>query len=286
MDTLQVSGLLRFLYENPAGRFLLKIITLPVFSKIAGVFMSSSLSRPFIKGFIRKNDIDMHDYGRVGSYGTFNEFFTRKIRENARPVDLRPEALIAPCDGRLTAFPIDDETVFSIKNSTYSVADLVNDGDLAKSYRGGTALVSRLCVDDYHRYCYVDDGSKGDNIHIRGRLHTVQPIALRNDPVFVQNSREYTVMDTENFGRVTQIEVGALMVGKIRNYQRVCDIKKGREKGMFLFGGSTIILLLSKDAALIDEEFFENTENGSETLVKMGEKIGTANNRQNQQIQE
>ena len=282
INTIEEPGTLKFLYENAFGRALLKIATLPVFSIIAGAFLDSSLSKRFIKGFIEKNHIDMYDYGRSGSYTSFNDFFTRKVREGVRPVDEDPDSLISPCDGKLTAFTIDGDQIFAIKGSFYSVADLLKDEELADEYREGTALVFRLTVDDYHRYCYIDDGRKDDNVHLRGRLHTVQPIALRNVPVFVQNSREYTVMDTEHFGRVIQIEVGALMVGKIKNHQRVCEIKRGREKGMFLFGGSTIILLFKEGAVNIDGEIFQNTERDLETVVKMGEKIGEAGRRTQQ----
>ena len=105
-------------------------------------------------------------------------------------------------------------------------------------------------------------------------LHTVQPIALNMYPVFVQNSREYAVMHTENFGDVVQVEVGALMVGKIKNHISSGKIERCKEKGMFLFGGSTIILLCDKNAVEIDETFFTNTNNNKETIVKMGQVIG------------
>ena len=77
----------------------------------------------------------------------------------------------------------------------------------------------RLTVEDYHRYFYIDGGSKGENVFIEGRLHTVQPIALEHRRVFTENCREYTVLHTENFGDVTQVEVGAMMVGRIVNNQ-------------------------------------------------------------------
>ncbi|MCH5202771.1 MAG: phosphatidylserine decarboxylase, partial [Oscillospiraceae bacterium] len=92
--------------------------------------------------------------------------------------------------------------------------------------------------------------------------------------VFVQNSREYTVLHTDNFGDVVQVEIGALMVGKIKNHHQKGEITRGAEKGMFLFGGSTIVLLINKDKAEIDNIFFENTANEMETIVKMGEAIG------------
>lgn len=131
----------------------------------------------------------------------------------------------------------------------------------------------RLCVDDYHRYCYIDDGTKEENIFIPGVLHTVNPIALENYKIYSQNQREYTIMHTKNFGDVIQIEVGAMMVGKIVNYDGKTDIKRGEEKGKFLYGGSTIILLLNQNIK-IDDDIIKNTQDGAETIVKMGEKIG------------
>lgn len=276
ISKIEEGGFLNFLYTSAAGRILLKVAVLTVWSKLVGYFMDSGLSKSLIKKFIEKNGIDMHDYGRVGTYGTFNEFFTRRVRKSARPVDQDHKALIAPCDGKLTAYKLDEGTILRIKGSFYSLADVLKNDGLASMYRGGCALIFRLTVDDCHRYCYIDWGKKGDNHHIKGILHTVRPIAFRHDNVYKRNAREYTVMDTLNFGQVTQMEVGAMMVGQIKNHQRICEIKRGREKGMFLYGGSTIILLLEEGKVVIDDEIMTNTENGFETIVKMGEKIGEA----------
>ena len=81
-------------------------------------------------------------------------------------------------------------------------------------------------------------------------------------------------METENFGNILMMEVGATMVGRIVNYHGESAVTRGQEKGRFEFGGSTIIALLEKDAAIIDEDLWENTKNGDETIVRMGEKIG------------
>ena len=131
-------------------------------------------------------------------------------------------------------------------------------------------------MDHYHRYCYVDDGYKGENIFLPGMLHTVRPIALETVPVFVRNCREYTLMETEHFGSLCQIEVGALLVGKIANLHGAGPIRRGAEKGRFLYGGSTVILLLGKGKVQLDEELFRATENGSETPVRMGQALGRA----------
>lgn len=273
LKTLPQDKSLKFLYKNSFGRIILKVITLPFVSSLVGAYMNSGLSKGRIDKFIRTNGINMEDYEKA-EFKSFNEFFTRKIKAEKRPFPKEKSVLFSPCDGKLSAYKISKDTVLPVKGSSYTISQLLDNPDLAKEYEGGSCLVFRLAVDDYHRYCYIDNGTKTDNVKIKGKLHTVQPIALNMMPVFVQNSREYTVLHTENFGDVVQIEVGALCVGKIKNHHGSGKITAGQEKGMFLFGGSTIILLIHKDEAEIQQEFFKNTENSLETIVKMGEPIG------------
>ncbi len=273
INNLKQDKSLKFLYKNPIGRIILKGITLPFISSIVGAYMSSPLSKGRIKKFVASNCINMDEY-KEKEFKSFNDFFTREIKKEKRPFPVDSRVLFSPCDGKLSAYNITKDTVLPVKGSHYTISQLLNNENLAKAYDGGYCLVFRLAVDDYHRYCYIDSGFKEENIKIKGKLHTVQPIALNRYPVFIQNSREYTVLHTENFGNVVQIEVGALMVGKIKNHHSQGKINRGEEKGMFLFGGSTIILLLSKNSVEIDRELFENTANNLETIVKMGEKIG------------
>ena len=267
------SGILRFLYNTVPGRMVLKIITSPTISKIGGAYMDCRVSKIHIKGFIKNNNIDMTQYEKA-KYGCFNDCFTRKIKKEMRPINMEENAFIAPCDGRLSAYHISENSDFYIKKSYYSVSDLIKNSKRAPDFNGGVCLVFRLCVDDYHRYGYVDDGKIVENNYVPGVLHTVRPIALNRYPVFVQNSREYSVIETNNFGTIAQIEVGALMIGKIKNHQKSGLVKKGREKGMFLYGGSTIVVLLEKDKVDIDEKYFRNTANDIETKVKFGSTIG------------
>lgn len=273
LNKLKVDKSLKFLYENIVGRIILRGITLPFISSVVGAYMSSPLSKGRIKRFISANSIDMGEYEKA-EYHCFNDFFTRKIKKGARPLPKDCDKMFSPCDGKLSAYKIDDDTVLPVKGSTYTISQLLNNKQLAEKYRGGYCLVFRLAVDDYHRYIYLDSGQQEQSVKIRGKLHTVQPIALNKYPVFIQNSREYSVIHTEHFGDVVQVEVGALMVGKIVNHLRKGNVKRGEEKGMFKFGGSTIILLCREDAVEIDEIFFENTENNLETIIKMGEVIG------------
>lgn len=268
------SRFLSFLYHNFLGRCLLKILTLPFISKLCGFFLDSKLSKFLIKPFIRNNNININDYD-VENINSFNDFFTRKIKAELRPISRESNDFICPCDGLLSAYKIDKDLVMPIKQSSYSIKSLLQDEKLAQKYVGGICLVFRLCVNHYHRYCYIDNGHKKGNTFIKGRLHTVRPIALESLPVFVQNSREYTTLNTDNFGDVTQIEVGAMLVGKIKNHHQSYEFMKGEEKGMFLYGGSTIVILVEKDRVNFLEDFFKNTNEQIETPVVMGQIIGT-----------
>lgn len=273
LNNLKQDKSLQFLYKNTLGRIILKVITLPFISSVVGKYMSSPLSKGRIKKFIHNNNIDMTQYEET-TYSCFNDFFTRKIKVENRPFPKDTSLFFSPCDGKLSAYKISGDTVLPVKGSHYTISQLLNNNALAEEYKDGYCLVFRLAVDDYHRYAYIDNGIQNQSVKIKGKLHTVQPIALNLYPVFVQNSREYAVLQTENFGNVVQVEVGALMVGKIKNHISSGKIERTKEKGMFLFGGSTIILLCKKENVEIKEEFFTNTKNDKETIVKMGEVLG------------
>ena len=161
-----------------------------------------------------------------------------------------------------------------VKQSRYTVSSLLGGDSVSKNYQNGICLVFRLCVNHYHRYCYIDNGVKGKNVFLPGKLHTVRPVALEEFPVFTQNCREYTVIKTENFGDIVQMEVGAMLVGKIKNYHGSGNVRRGEEKGMFLYGGSTVIVLLEEGRAHLPEELYQAAENRIETPVKMGQRIG------------
>ena len=184
-----------------------------------------------------------------------------------------PVCLSAPCDGRLSAYHLEETGVFDIKGSRYDVRALLGGDPRAALFSGGDCLVFRLCVDDYHRYHYIDDGEKGENVFIPGRLHTVRPIALEHTNVFIQNCREYTLMQTRHFGTVAQIEVGALLVGRVCNHDGAGAFTRGAEKGCFYYGGSTVVLLLQKGRATVDERFFAATRRGEETRVLLGQRL-------------
>ena len=267
--------LLTFLYQTMPGRLALKFLSARPLSRMAGRILNAPFSRLLIPPFIRHFHISLRDY-EPAHYACFNDFFCRKIKPGRRPADLRADALIAPCDGLLSAYKIREHTVIPVKQSRYSIRSLLAGDPIYKEYANGVCLAFRLCVNHYHRYCYVDDGVKGGNHFIAGKLHTVRPAALKTTPVFTENCREYTILQTKNFGTVIQMEVGAMLVGKISNYHEAGAVRKGQEKGKFLYGGSTVIVLLKKNTVKLPHRLFDATNAGYETPVRMGEKIGTA----------
>lgn len=273
MEEERSGSVLSFLYHNPIGRVVLRLLTNPVISKVAGAFLSTRCSKFLIRPYVRNYQIDLSAY-EPKRYCSFNDFFTRKIRMEHRPFVMTGETLVSPCDGKLSVYRITSNSVFPVKGRSYTVRELLRDAELAEQFQDGFCFVFRLTVDDYHRYFYFDDGRKSVNVFLKGRLHTVRPIALEKETVFCENSREYTVIDTDHFGKAVQMEVGALMVGRICNYHQVKQIRRGEEKGLFEFGGSTIILLLQKGAVEPDKELLSNTTHGWETEVRCGEPIG------------
>lgn len=263
-----------FLYKTLPGRLLVYPLTRRPFSKICGAFMDSPLSKFMIKPFIRANRIDMSEYPDR-SYKSFNDFFCRSIKPQLRPVDMDPGHLIAPCDGLLSAWKINQDLVLSVKQCRYTLTSLLKNGPLARQYRDGMCLVFRLCVNNYHRYVYADSGQKSRNVFIPGVLHTVRPAALEEISVFRENCREYTIIRSRTFDDIIQMEVGAMLVGRIVNHMQKGRAERGQEKGYFEYGGSTIILLLKKDQADILPEILKNSEQGIETPVKLGQMIGS-----------
>lgn len=269
---------LRFLYKTILGRMFLKLLVHPKVSKAAGRFLSSGASRWLVPRYIKKHQIDM-DNIEIPSDGfsSFNAFFTRK--RQIEYCDLTHNHLISPCDGLLTPVDLAQTTVFDVKNTKFSLEDLLKDRKLASKFQDGLALVFRLTPADYHRYCYVADGKILCSRKIHGKLHCVRPIALRTIPVFTQNSREYQVLAAKKFKTIIQMEIGALLVGKIKNQKLSVDsnyVQAGEEKGYFEFGGSTIIILLQKNTVCLNEELYARQDENGEISVSRGEYVAKA----------
>lgn len=260
---------LELLYNSLGGRvFLQTIAARPWFSDLLANYHKSTWSHKDIVPFIQKHDIKVCPNCANKHYKTFNDFFIRKKKVN---VDLTKNVLVSPADSKMRFFQISDDLRIKIKGTTYSIADILGSEVDAQAFKNGTCIVFRLSVDDYHRYHYIDNGKQVYHRKIKGQLHTVRPISEKYK-VYSRNAREVTIMETENFGMVGQVEVGALMVGKIINHEQLV-FKKYEEKGYFEFGGSTIVLFL-QDKIKFDEDIEKAVADGYEVKVSAGERIG------------
>ena len=257
---------LKFLYNNPVGRITLRLLSGHLCSKMYALYNNSRLSKKKIASFAQKYNLENVDVDR---FKTFSEFFSRRER---RDVVTDKNVLISPADSKVLCYKIDSQQLIKVKNSVYSLQDLT--GFEVSGYSGGVCLVFRLSMDDYHRYCFIDSGRLIESRHIKGKLHTVSSISKKYR-VFAQNDRIVGRLETDNFGGIIQIEIGAMLVGRIRNLNKR-NFKKGEEKGFFELGGSTIVILL-KEGVYIDDDIAAQSENGIETIVKYGEKIGGKN---------
>ena len=268
--TLQYSGSVIFLYTSIIGRVIIKLINNRFVSKVVGRYMNSKISTKRINKTIKENNIDMSLFEKK-EYTSFNDFFTRK-KKNLN-FDTNKNHFVSPADAKVLAIKLNKNSSFDIKRSNYDLKTIIKE-DLSDKYKDGYALIFRLEVSDYHRYHFIDDGTLDEYKYIKGRLNTVQPIAY-NKKIFHTNSREYTILHTKNFGDVVEVDVGALLVGKITNNKEIKKYKKGDEKGYFEFGGSTIILFVQDKKVTIDNDILLNSTLGKETIVSCGEKIGT-----------
>lgn len=265
---------LLFLYNTVLGRLMLRFFISKTYSKRNAKSNNKKNSARKISRFVKTYRIDLTEFENI-DYTSFGDFFIRKIKAGKRPISTGIYDFISPADSKLLTYKIDEALNIHIKNSIYTVSELICNETLAKEYQNGICLVFRLSVDDYHRYIYFDDGEIMRTRKIDGVLHTVTPIATKKHRVFSENYRELALLNTKHFGEVLQIEIGALLVGKINNYPATC-FKKGDEKGYFELGGSTIVLLLKENTVRIDEDIIDYSRQEIETKVKLGEKIGVA----------
>lgn len=267
-----------FLYNNKFGKLLMNVIFKRRFtSNLIGFHKNSKYSKKEILPFINTFKINVDEILRpIDSFVSFNDFFIRELKEGSRKVDIDVKSLISPADSKLLTYTIKNDTIIPFKGSRFTIYELLKNHDLANEYIDGVCLVFRLAPVDYHRFCYIDDGYHQEITPINGNLHSVNNFALSSGTkVFQENYREYCVLHTKNIKKVIHIDVGAIGVGRIKQHNiKGCSFKKGQEKGYFEFGGSTIILLFKKNTVKIDSDILKYSENGIETIVKYGSKIG------------
>lgn len=277
-EKVYFEGIIRFFYgKNRLGRWLAHITaTFPLFSRFFGFLQKQPFSKRKIAPFIKKYGVDTSEFlNSVDTFDSFNDFFIRKLKSEARPL-ATTEAII-PADGRFLFYQ-DSEACdgFVIKGEKFSLATLLGSKALAKEYLGASMVIGRLCPTDYHRFHFPCSNTPSMPRIINGPLYSVNPIALRHNlQNFAKNKRCITTLDSPHFGEVILIEVGAANVGTIQQtYQPEKKYQKGDEKGYFSFGGSAIVLLFQKNKIIFENDLKKNSEQHIETLCLMGQSLG------------
>ncbi len=274
-------GFLRWTYKTALGRLSLwAMVKRKGFSDWYGWRMNSRKSAERIAPFIKQYGLDENEFLHpVSWFSSFNDFFYRQLKPEARPIFPDETAAVFPADGRHLGFQnVDEMDGIFVKGETFSLSELLGSTEAAKSYAGGSMILSRLCPVDYHRFHYPVEGEILSRELINGPLYSVNPLALKqNIHIFSQNKRMVTVIDSPTFGKVNMLEVGATCVGSmIYTSEASGQVNKGDEKGYFRFGGSSTILLFEKDKITLCEDLAEHSSEHRELYAKVGDVMGTA----------
>ena len=308
-----------FLYNHFLGRVLLKMIfARPYFSFLRGLYYNSFLSKKDIAPFVEKYGLSKELLKK--KYQSFGDFFSRKEAVYLREAGKLP--FYASASGKVLAYKIDEEgriilppgvqkegagkkenfhfLPLEIKGNFYSIEKILR-APCPDFLKGGTLLIFRLSLSDYHRYIFPAEGKLLRRKRIKGRLDSVRKEAA-HFKAFSENKREISLLELTGMGKILHVEVGAMLVGHIHNhfrsktfsdkgaqnkrknlgekttkfnrgYQQTFRFTAGEEKGYFSLGGSTIVELLN-EKIVIDEDLFENTNKGLETKLEIGERIG------------
>jgi len=277
LKTEKVAGekWLVWLYNNPVGEASLwGLAKRKVVSSIYGDMMDCPSSAEKIGPFVEEFNIDL-GIAQKQQFSTFNDFFTRKLKRDARLVDTNSNIVVSPADGKVLAYSNIINSDFIVKGYQFDVYSFLEDSALARKYHDGSLLIVRLAPNDYHRFHFPVDDSVSPIVRITGDYYSVNPIALHKmAEIFCLNKREFVVISNQQFGDVIMAEVGATMVGSIIQTYNGNKVTKGEEKGFFKFGGSTVVLLFEKGKIHIDKDLLMNTSKNLETTVKVGERIG------------
>ena len=272
-------GFLRWAYGNPLGNLSLHaFVKRPAFSKWYGWRMSKPESAQRVLPFIAKYGLDPDDFAETPcTFRSFNEFFFRKLKTAARPIDAAP--VVFPADGRHLGFPdISAIDSFFVKGQRFDLAALLDDDALAAKYAKGSLVLSRLCPVDYHRFHFPAAGVPSETRLINGPLFSVSPIALaRNLSYLWTNKRTLTELKTDDFGTILLLEIGATCVGTIQQtFKPGIPVEKGAEKGYFAFGGSSTITIFEPGHATLADDLLENSAKQTELYARVGSAMATS----------
>ena len=264
-----------------------KLLTV-LMGKLASL-RGGAFTHALVRRFVAHYKVNMQEAAdpRIESYGSFNDFFTRPLREGARPIADSP--LVCPVDAAISQFgPIEHDQIFQAKGHSYSTtALLAGDAELARRFDHGHFATLYLAPKDYHRIHMPCDGRLVSMTYVPGDLFSVNPVTARHVPgLFARNERVVCVFDTP-WGPFVNVLVGATIVGSIatvwhgivnpprtrhvrqwRYEHQEIVLRQGQEMGRFLLG-STVVMLFTRNVLTFNADWAPTRP------VKLGEAMGT-----------
>lgn len=273
----------KWLYNSFWGKFLSNSLVKAPLSILYGQLQDLPISKNKIPGFIENFQIDMSEFlpekgkDELEPYSSFNTFFVREFKDGAREIEKSPDKMPAFSEARYFGYSsITDDKTIPVKGKFLNAQELLSNSKWTETFKDGPLLLARLCPVDYHRFHFPDSGHVLDHYKVGGLYHSVNPIALKaKEDIFSTNVREVTILETENFGKIAYVEVGAICVGRIEQSTDLTTFKRGQEKGYFLFGGSTVIIIGEKGKWSPSSDIIDYTNKGMETYIQLGDVVAT-----------
>jgi phosphatidylserine decarboxylase len=264
-------------YESEPRRSVTQWIkSQPLYDRLYAAYQNTRWSARQIEPFVHRYHIDLSEFEPV-KYRSFAQFFDRRFRSGARKFPAAPEEMGAFAEARYLAWPaLTADQQFPVKGHSLSAENILGNAERARSFIGGPVFLVRLAPVDYHRVHYCDDGITLDHDQLGRRLWTVNQHALRSkQDILFSNERNVNLLDTRHFGRLGFVEIGALSVGRIvQTHPLDKPFLRGQEKSVFRFGGSAIVVFGERRAWRPSDDIVSRTNEGVETLVRLGEPIG------------
>ena len=271
-------GLFHWLYNTNSGKRLRPfVLHSKLIHLLTAKYCDSTFSKHLIPKFVKVAKVNVDEAEKpISKYNSFNEFFTRKLKPECRPIDIDPLTLISPADGKLLVVPeISENSKIIIKGIKFNIKELLQSNLLSKKFEGGSCIVVRLYLGDYHRTHFPLNGVPGSPRFIKGQYYSVSPFFGNNTNFYCLNHRSVTEFKSDLAGFQVFVEIGGFLISSINHtYKANIHVKKGKQKGWFAFGGSTIVALFEKERIKYDSDLEQNSLKGIETYVKLGRVIG------------
>lgn len=273
------ASFLNWSYNTRFGRVLTQLVfSRQMVSRLIGWLCQRRFSRYFIGPFARWSQLDAADLPcQLTQFQTFSEFFTRPMAPGRRTLAGSKWICISPVDGKAYVIAkISKDESLRIKRCVFNLSRLLNDPAAAQRFDGGTAVIFRLCLCDYHRFHFPVSGIPNMAVSIAGRCYAGGPYnETFHVPFYFENVRMITTINSDSFGHVAMVEIGAFTVASIvQKYRPRQYVIHGEQKGWFEPGGSTVVLVFQQDAIEVDSQLLKHSQQGIETRLHCGDFIG------------